>query len=40
MVSLEAMLKKKKNLRKEEKLMGSDKWSHVDYVIIKICLMS
>ena len=38
MVNLEGVLKK--NWRKEEKLMGSGKWSHVDYVFIKICVMS
>ena len=27
-------------LSQEEKLMGSGKWSHVNYVIIKICVMS
>ena len=28
-----------KNQVKKKKLMGSGKWSHVDYVIIKICVM-
>ena len=36
MVSLEGVLKK----IIEKKLMGSDKWSHVNYVIINICVMS
>ena len=27
-------------LQQEEKLIGGGKWSHVDYVIIKICVMS
>ena len=36
MVSLEGVLKK----IIEKKLMGSGKWSHVNYIIINICVMS
>ena len=36
MVSLEGVLKKTRG----KQLKGSGKWSHVDYVMIKICVMS
>ena len=36
MLSLEGVLKKTRG----KQLKGSGKWSHVDYVMIKICVMS